>query len=150
MKVIFLSDVKGQGKKGEVKEVSSGYAQNFLIKKGLAKEATSTTLSELKGQEKAKEKEEAAKKAEAEELKATFEAEGFVVEMKAKAGEDSRLFGSITSKQIAEALQKQHGYKVDKRKMELNNPIRNLGYKNVPIKLHPEVTATLRVHVVSQ
>ncbi|MGX6962096.1 50S ribosomal protein L9 [Vagococcus xieshaowenii] len=150
MKVIFLSDVKGQGKKGEVKEVSSGYAQNFLIKKGLAKEATATSLSELKGQEKAKEKEEAANKAKAEELKAIFEAEDFVVEMKAKAGEDSRLFGSITSKQIAEALQKQHGYKVDKRKMELSTPIRNLGYKNVPIKLHPEVTATLRVHVVSQ
>lgn len=150
MKVIFLSDVKGQGKKGEVKEVSSGYAQNFLIKKGLAKEATSTNLSELKGQAKAKEKEEAENKAKAEALKATFEAEDFVVEMKAKAGEDSRLFGSITSKQIAEALQKQHGYKVDKRKMELNHPIRNLGFQNVPIKLHPEVTATLRVHVVSQ
>ena len=148
MKVIFLQDVKGQGKKGEVKEVSSGYAQNFLIKKGLAKEATNGALSELRGQQKAQAKHEAEVKAEAEALKAKMETEGFEVVINAKAGDDSRLFGSIPSKQIATALEKQHGIKVDKRKIQLNQPIKALGYTKAPIKLHHEVTATLMVHVV--
>ena len=150
MKVVFITDVKGQGKKGEVKEVSSGYAQNFLIKKGLAKEANSTTISELKGKKKAQEKIEENIKKEAEQLKFKLEEEGFEVLIKAKSGEDSRLFGSIPSKQIAEALNKQHGIKLDKRKMELPEPIRNLGFRNVPVKLHHDVIAVLRVHVVSE
>ncbi|MGX6979262.1 50S ribosomal protein L9 [Vagococcus elongatus] len=150
MKVIFLSDVKGQGKKGEVKEVSSGYAQNFLIKKGLAKEATAAGLSELKAKQKAREREEAELKAEAEELKKAIESESFEVLLKAKSGEDGRLFGSITSKQIAEGLKKEHKLKVDRRKMDLPQPIRALGYTRVPIKLHSEVTAVLKVHVVNE
>lgn len=150
MKVIFIKDVKGQGKKGDVKEVAYGYAQNFLIKNGYAKEATTSSVSELKAQKKAQEKLDAEVKQEAEELKMTLEAEGFEVIIKAKAGEDGRLFGSIPSKQVADGLKKQHDIKIDKRKMDLPQPIRSLGYSNVPIKLHHEVTATLRVHVVTE
>ncbi len=150
MKVIFLQDVKGKGNKGEVKEVAVGYAQNFLLKKGLAVEATPQALSELKGKTKAKEKEDAEVLKEAEALKAVIEAEEFEVVIKSKAGEDSRLFGSIPSKQIAEALEKQHNIKVDKRKMDLKQPIKALGYTNVPTKLHKDVVAKLRVHVIAE
>ncbi|MBO0475594.1 50S ribosomal protein L9 [Vagococcus sp. DIV0080] len=150
MKVIFLQDVKGKGNKGEVKEVAVGYAQNFLLKKGLAVEATPQALSELKGKTKAKEKEDAEVLKEAEALKAVIEAEEFEVVIKSKAGDDSRLFGSIPSKQIAEALEKQHNIKVDKRKMDLKQPIKALGYTNVPTKLHKDVVAKLRVHVIAE
>ncbi|MEG0255186.1 MAG: 50S ribosomal protein L9 [Vagococcus sp.] len=150
MKVIFLQDVKGKGKKGEVKDVAVGYAQNFLLKKGLAVEATAKSLSELQGKTKAKEKEDAETLADANKLKEVMEAEGFEVIIKSKAGEDSRLFGSIPSKQIADALEKQHKIKVDKRKMDLKQPIKALGYTTVPTKLHKDVTVKLRVHVVSE
>lgn len=150
MKVIFLQDVKGKGKKGEVKDVAVGYAQNFLLKKGLAVEATAKSLSELQGKTKAKEKENAETLADANKLKEVMEAEGFEVIIKSKAGEDSRLFGSIPSKQIADALEKQHKIKVDKRKMDLKQPIKALGYTTVPTKLHKDVTVKLRVHVVSE
>ncbi len=149
MKVIFLQDVKGKGKKGDVKEVPTGYAQNYLIKNNLAKEANKSSISQLEGQKKAQEKQEAEILEEAKKLKEFLEKEETVVELKAKAGEDSRLFGSIPSKQIAEGLNKQYKVKLDKRKIELNNPIRTLGYTNVPVKLHHEVTATIKVHVVS-
>lgn len=150
MKVIFLQDVKGKGKKGDVKEVPNGYAQNFLLKNNLAKEANKSSISQLTGQKKAQEKQEAEILEEAKELKGFLEKEETVVELKAKAGEDGRLFGSIPSKQIAEGLNKQYKVKLDKRKIELNNPIRTLGYTNVPVKLHHEVTATIKVHVVAE
>jgi large subunit ribosomal protein L9 len=150
MKVILIADVKGKGKKGELKEVPVGYAQNFLFKKGLAREATAAAVSALKGQEMAKAKQEAELLAEAQELKAFLEKETTVVEMKAKAGDDSRLFGSITSKQIAEALFKQYNVKLDKHKMNLKNPIRSLGFTKVPVKLYTSVIATIRVHVVEK
>ena len=150
MKVIFLQDVKGKGKKGDVKEVPTGYAQNYLLKNNLAKEATKSIISQLAGQKKAQEKYEAEILEEAKKLKEFLEKEDTVVELKAKAGEDSRLFGSIPSKQIAEGLNKQYKVKLDKRKIELGNPIRTLGYTNVPVKLHHEVTATIKVHVVQE
>ena len=150
MKVIFLQDVKGKGKKGDVKEVPNGYAQNFLLKNNLAKEANKSSISQLAGPKKALEKQEAEIVEEAKELKGFLEKEETVVELKAKAGEDGRLFGSIPSKQIAEGLNKQYKVKLDKRKIELNNPIRTLGYTNVPVKLHHEVTATIKVHVVAE
>ena len=150
IKVIFLQDVKVKGKKGDVKEVPNGYAQNFLLKNNLAKEANKSSISQLAGQKKAQEKQEAEILEEAKELKGFLEKEETVVELKAKAGEDGRLFGSIPSKQIAEGLNKQYKVKLDKRKIELNNPIRTLGYTNVPVKLHHEVTATIKVHVVAE
>ncbi|MGP4107827.1 50S ribosomal protein L9 [Virgibacillus sp. L01] len=146
MKVIFVKDVKGKGKKGEVKNVSDGYARNYLLKYNMAKEATSGNMKELEAK-KNKQQEEAQKEVEeAEQLKAKL-AE-IDVEVKAKSGDSGRLFGSITSKQIAEVLKETYGHKIDKRKIELNSPIRSLGYTNVPVKLHPEVTGTIRVHVV--
>jgi large subunit ribosomal protein L9 len=148
MKVIFLQDVKGKGKKGEVKEVSVGYAQNFLLKNNLAVEATAGNMSKLEGQKKRAEKDAAEELAEAKKLKVQLDE--ITVEMTAKSGEGGRLFGSITTKQIAEALHKTKGIKVDRRKMELADAIRTLGYTNVPIKIHPEVTATLKVHVTEE
>lgn len=150
MKVIFLADVKGKGKKGEVKEVPTGYAQNYLIKNQLAKEANKENMAELKGKQKAQAKHEAEILAEAKELKAFIEKEETVVTIKAKAGDDGRLFGSIPSKQITDALNAQYQLKIDKRKVDLKQPIRALGFTNVPVKLHHEVTATIRVHVVAE
>jgi len=150
MKVIFLQDVKGKGKKGDIKEVPNGYAQNFLIKNNLAKPANNESMAELKGKQKAKEKQDAEVLAEAKELKALLEKEETVVKINAKAGEDGRLFGSIPSKQIADALNKQYKIKIDKRKIELDEPIRALGFTQVPVKLHPQVTATINVHTIQE
>jgi large subunit ribosomal protein L9 len=145
MRVIFMKDVKGKGKKGEVKNVADGYAHNFLLKQGLAKEATSTAMSQLDGQKKKEEKEAQQELEEATALKEKLE--NITVELTSKSGEGGRLFGSITSKQIAASLEKNNGIKIDKRKMELNDAIRALGHTKVPVKLHHEVTATLDVHV---
>nr|WP_321315219.1 50S ribosomal protein L9 [uncultured Ligilactobacillus sp.] len=146
MKIIFTQDVRGKGKRGEVKEMAAGYA-NFLIKSGKAKQADATAMSQLRAQQKAEAKKEAEILAEAKELKQKLESGKYVVELKAKAGEDGRLFGSVTSKQISQGLQKQYDIKIDKRKMDLPQPIRSMGYVNVPVKLHNEVTATIRVHI---
>lgn len=145
MKVIFLKDVKGKGKKGEVKNVADGYAQNFLIKQGLAVEANQSAVSSLNAQKKKEEKMAAQELEEAKKLKE--ELEKITVELSAKSGEGGRLFGSITTKQISDELQKKFNMKIDKRKMELNDAIRTLGFTKVPVKLHTEVTATLNVHV---
>ncbi|MFP9128084.1 50S ribosomal protein L9 [Niallia sp. BSM11] len=145
MKVIFLKDVKGKGKKGEVKNVADGYAHNFLLKQGLAVEANSAAVSTLNAQKKKEEKQAADELAEAKVLKEKMEQ--ITVELTAKSGEGGRLFGSITSKQIADELNKMHKIKIDKRKIELNDAIRSLGVTKVPVKLHQEVSATLNVHV---
>jgi large subunit ribosomal protein L9 len=145
MKVIFLKDVKGKGKKGEIKNVADGYAHNFLIKNGLAVEASNANVSSLDAQKKREEKLAAEELAEAKKLKEVLDKT--TVELTAKAGEGGRLFGSITTKQVAEELQKKNGIKIDKRKMELGDAIRTLGVTKVPVKLHHEVTATLSVHV---
>lgn len=145
MKVIFLKDVKGKGKKGEVKNVADGYAHNFLIKQGLAVEASQANVSSLNAQKKKEEKLAAEELAEAKKLKETLEK--LTVEFSTKAGEGGRLFGSITSKQIAEELHKAYSIKIDKRKIEMDDAIRSLGFTKVPVKLHTEVMATLNVHV---
>lgn len=150
MKVIFTEDVKGRGKRGEVKEVSDGYAQNFLIPRGKAKAASKAAMSELAGQKRSEEKHAAEELAEAKELKKVLEDDKTVVELTGKAGSDGRMFGSISTKQIASALEKQYQIKLDKRKMELAAPIKSLGYVNVPVKLHHEVEATLRVHIAEK
>ncbi|MCQ4087780.1 50S ribosomal protein L9 [Saccharibacillus sp. JS10] len=144
MKVIFLKDVKGQGKKGDVKEVSEGYAQNFLFKNGVAKPATDGNVKTLENQNAAEVKRKEEEKQEAVELGKKLEE--VMIEIKAKSGEGGRLFGAITSKQIGEALSKK-GFKIDKRKIELEEPIRTLGVTQIPVKLHKEVKATLKVQV---
>jgi large subunit ribosomal protein L9 len=147
MKVIFLQDVKGKGKKGEVKNVSEGYARNFLFPKNLASEATPGAMATLQGQQKSEEKKQQAQLEEAEALKAKL-AE-MTITIKTKTGEGGRVFGSVTSKQIADGL-KEQGIKIDKRKIELADPIKSLGYTNVPIKIHSQVTATVKVHVTEE
>jgi large subunit ribosomal protein L9 len=147
MKVIFLQDVKGQGKKGEVKDVSEGYARNFLIPRGLAKEASQGNLKTLEVQKQSEARRKQKEQEEAEALGKRLDA--MTVVIRAKAGEGGRLFGAITSKQVAEALAKE-GIAIDKRKIELDEPIRTLGVTKVPIKLHPQVRATLGVQVVEE
>lgn len=148
MKVIFLKDVKGKGKKGEIKNVADGYAHNFLLKNNLATEANQATISALDGQKRKQDQHVEQVHVDAKKLKEKLEE--VTVELKAKSGEGGRLFGSITTKQVAEQLHKSTGIKIDKRKMELDDAIRGLGYTNIPVKLHQEVTATLKVHVTEE
>ncbi|WLR41870.1 50S ribosomal protein L9 [Bacillus carboniphilus] len=148
MKVIFLEDVKGKGKKGEIKEVPDGYAHNFLLKRKLAVEANASNVNALKSQKKKQQQQAEEELLQAKQLKNDLEK--ITVELSAKSGEGGRLFGSITSKQIAEELKKTFGHKIDKRKIELDDAIRSLGYTNVPIKLHPDVSAVVKVHVKEQ
>lgn len=147
MKVIFLQDVKGKGKKGEVKNVSEGYARNFLFPQNLAVEANQGNIKTLEMKKQGEEKRQEEMLREAKQFKEKIEQ--VTVEIKAKSGEGGRLFGAVTSKQIAETLKKMK-LKVDKRKIDLNEPIRTLGYTNVPIKIHQDVTATIKVHVVEE
>ena len=149
MKIIFTEDVRGKGRRGEIKELPDGYA-NFLIKQNKAKQANAQAMSQLKGQKRAEARKEAEELEEAKKFKELLESGERVVEMKAKAGTDGRLFGSITSKQISQELEKQYGIKVDKRKLNLPEPIKTLGYTNVHAKLFKGVEATIRVHVTEQ
>ncbi|MGG1518997.1 50S ribosomal protein L9 [Paenibacillus oryzisoli] len=148
MKVVLLKDVKGQGKKGEIKEVSEGYAQNFLIAQGLAAPATQGAVKTLDNQKKAEQRRKDEEKAAAQALGAKL-AE-MTVQIKAKAGEGGRLFGAIPSKQIAEVLEKQYKITLDKRKIVLDEPIRTLGVTKVAVKLHTDVTSSLNVHVIEE
>jgi len=147
MKVIFLQDVKGQGKKGEIKEVSEGYARNFLIPKGLVQIATPGATKTMEQINAAADKKKQREKEEAIALAAKLSE--MTVVIKAKAGDGGRLFGAITSKQISEALEKQKII-VDKRKIELDEPIRTLGVTKVTLRLYPEVKGTLSVQVVEE
>lgn len=148
MKVIFLQDVKNQGKKGDVKEVSTGYAQNFLIKKGLAEEANAKNLGRLERENLDKQQQAEQEIVDAKLLK--DEIEQIEVEIKTKSGDGGRLFGSISSKQVIEAFKSQHDIKLDKRKLDMSEPLKSLGYHKLNIKLHPEVIATVKVHVKEQ
>ncbi|MEK4734617.1 MULTISPECIES: 50S ribosomal protein L9 [unclassified Paenibacillus] len=147
MRVIFIKDMKGQGKKGQIKEVSDGYAANFLLPRGVARPATEGNMKTLENQNAAEEKRKQEEKEEAQALGKKLEET--TVQLKAKAGEGGRLFGAITSKQIAEAVAKT-GIKLDKRKIELEEPIRTLGVTQMTVKLHPEVKATLKVQVTEE
>lgn len=147
MKVIFIKDMKGQGKKGEVKEVSEGYAANFLFPRGVARPATEGNMKTLEQQHASEQKRKQQEKEEA--IALGKKLEEMTVTVKAKSGEGGRLFGAITSKQIAETLAAQN-IKIDKRKIELGEPIRHLGVTQVPVKLHPEVKATLKVQITEE
>lgn len=145
MKVILNQDVKGQGKKGDMVEVSDGYARNFLLPRKLAKEATKENINIMQGQ---KDSQEYRKKKELEEALATKEnIEKVTVAIKAKAGENGKLFGSVTSKEIAEELKMQHHIKLDKKKFVLPDGIKALGTTEVEIKVHQGVSAKLKVSV---
>jgi len=148
MEVILLKDVKGTGKKGEIKNVSDGYARNFLIKKGIAEEATPSAKKELTMKKKAQKREEQEILEEAKKEKEVLEENA--IEIYEKAAEDGRLFGSVTTKQIAKAIEKQLGIKVDKRKIEQSIPMRSLGSQKMDIKLHKDVTAEITVRVLAK
>ena len=145
MKVILLEDVKSLGKKGQIVNVSDGYARNMILPKKLGVEATSKNLNDLKlrkaNEEKVAQENLDAAKAFAEEL-STKE-----VILTLKVGEGGRTFGSVSSKEISEAAKKQLNLDIDKKKLQLENPIRNLGVTNVPLRLHPKVTGSLKVWV---
>ena len=147
MKVIFLANVKGKGKKGEIKEVPTGYAQNFLIKKNLAKEANAQAIGELRGKQKSEEKAHAELVAEAKNIQAKLAEETTVVQFTEKIGPDGRTFGSITNKKIAEELQKQFGIKIDKRHIQVASPIRSVGLIDVPVKIYQDITGVIQIRV---
>lgn len=147
MKVILLQDVKGQGKKGEVIDVNEGYARNFLIKKGLAEVATASKLNDISM------KKSAADFHKAEEVKATRELaktlNGQTVAVKIKAGQNGKVFGSVTSANISDALAAA-GYSVDKKKIVLQNPIKNLGTYEIELKLMEGIGAKINIEVVAE
>ena len=145
MKVILLQDVKSVGKKGDMVNVSEGYAKNFLIPRKMGAEATNSNLNDLKLRKQSEEKRKAEELQAAKDLKAVLE--GKKVLVKVKAGENGKLFGSVTSKEIAEALEEQTGLKVDKKKMVLEDQIKTTGERKIPVKLHPQVTAELLVEI---
>ena len=148
MKVIFLKDVKGTAKKGEIKEVSDGYARNFLLAKGLAKEASQTNLNDHRQQEKAREIKIQKEEEEAVELGSKLK--DVKVTIYAKSGEGGKLFGAITSKDIADQMKKQHNVEFDKRKILLTEPIKSLGTVNVEVKLHPKVSTSIIVEIIEK
>jgi len=148
MKVIFNVDVKGQGKKGELKEVSDGYARNYLIPKKLVSEATANNLNTMKMQEKAKSAQLAAEKAAAQE--AASKLESIIVKIPAKAGAGGRLFGAITSQEISDCLKKDHGIEVEKQKIVQAEPIKAFGSYDVKCKFGHEITGTIHLLVIEQ
>ena len=144
MKVIFIKDLKNQGRKGEVKIVKDGYAENFLIKKGYAVQVTEESLRKLEDS-KRKEKQEILKNTkEAEEEKVKLEK--IILSFKVKTGEYDKVFGSISPKQIKEELSKK-GYKLDKKQILLDSNISSLGFHNVKIRLYKEVIATIKIEL---
>ena len=146
MKVIFNTDVKGQGKKGEMKEVSIGYARNYLIPRGLASEATTDNINALKLKEKAKAAQMAREKAEAEENAKKLD--GIQVIIRAKAGSSGKLFGAVTSQEISDALKEQHGIDIEKNKIVQADPIKTFGSYQVKAKLGYEVSGTINLLVI--
>ena len=146
MKVILQQDVRGQGKKGQMVEVSDGYARNFLLPKKLAVVATAENLNTMKQQEKARKAQEAAEKAEAEATAKKLE--GLMVKIPAKAGEGGRLFGAVTAKEVSEALADQFGVNIPKARLVLDEPIKSCGGYQIRAKLGYEVSGTVNVVVV--
>jgi len=148
MKVILLQDVKPHGKKGDLVEINDGYARNYILPKKLGVEANSANMNDLKLQKANQEKVAAEQLAQAKEL--AQQIEKLKVKMTIKTGEGGRTFGSITAKEIAEALKTQHGIDIDKKKISMRDAIKSIGEFSVVIKLHPKVSATLSVSVDSQ
>lgn len=148
MKIIFLQDVKGQGKKGEMKEVSEGYARNYLLPRKLAIAATADNLNTLRLKEKARQAQLAAEKAKAAENAKALE--NVVVKIAAKAGGAGKLFGAVTSKEISDALKSQHGIEVDSKKLVQAEPIKSYGSYEVKCRFGFEVSGTIHLLVVEE
>lgn len=148
MKVILLQDVKGQGKKGEMKEVSDGYGRNYLLPRKLAVEATADNMNTYKLQEKARAAALAAEKAKAEEN--AKQLESIVVKISARAGAEGKLFGAVTSKEISDALARQHGIEIDSKKIVQAEPIKGYGSFEVKCKFGYEISGVIHVLVVEE
>ena len=148
MKVIFNQDVRGQGKKGELKDVSDGYARNYLLPRKLASEATPDMLNAFKLKEKAKKAQMEREKAQAEENARRLE--GVMVTISARAGQGGRLFGAITSQEISDALKEQHGIEIEKNKLVQSEPIKSFGSFDVKCKLGYEVSGKISVLVTEK
>ena len=145
MKVILTQDVRGQGKRGQMIEVSDGYARNFLLPRKLAQEATADNVNSMKMNDKAKAEQMAREKAQAQEFAEKLK--DITVELKAKSGNGGRLFGSITSQEVADALKQQSGIAIDKKKIVQDEPIKSFGTFSLKAKLGYEIVATITVHV---
>ena len=145
MKVILLEDVKSLGKKGEIVNVNDGYARNFILSKKKGIEATAKNMNDLKLQKQNNDKLEAERLEEAKKLAKELEEKEVVLAI--KTGSDGRVFGSVSTKEIAEAAKEQLGYELDKKKMHLKDAIKSIGTFHVPVKLHPKVTVELKVVV---
>ena len=145
MEVIFIKDLKNQGKKGQIKKVKDGYAENFLIKNGYAVKKTKENLSKLNHEQAKKAKEDAENKKQAEELRKKLSK--VILEFKVKTGEGDRVFGSISIKQIKDELSKQ-GFKIEKSQIEIPNTIQSLGFHNININLYPGITSIVKEHVI--
>ena len=145
MEVIFIKDLNGQGKKGEIKQVKDGYAENFLIKKGYAIKSTKSSLEKLEDENKAKAKEE--EKAKKEALSIKEKLEKVTLTFKVKTGDNDKVFGSISVKQIKEAL-KEKGYDFDKSMIKLTSSPSSLGFHNIEVELYKNITAKVKIHLV--
>ncbi|HHY99502.1 MAG TPA: 50S ribosomal protein L9 [Sedimentibacter sp.] len=148
MKVILLEDIKNIGKKGQIINAKDGYARNYLIPKKLAIEATEANIRNLEAEKRRKEEKEKELLQEARSLEEELMKKTIVI--KAKTGEHGKLFGSITTKEIADVLEKEHKIAIDKKKFDLEEPIKSVGEYKVRIKLHPQVNAELKVIVTEK
>ena len=148
MKVILLENVKGVGKKDEIVNANDGYARNFLFPKKLAVEANTQNLAKLKSKQDSAKHKKMTEKAEAEELAKKLEK--IILKINVKAGENGKIFGGVTAKEISEQLQKQYNYNVDKKKIELKETIKQTGIFNVDLKLFGGVNGKLKVHVIGE
>jgi large subunit ribosomal protein L9 len=147
MEIILTQDVKALGKKGEIVKVSDGYARNFILPKKLGMEATKQNLYDLSVQKATEEKRQ--KEILEEAKNQAKKLEDLTIKVTIKAGEGGKTFGSVSTKEIAAALKEQHGLDLDKKKLQLSDPIKNAGTYTVPVKLHPQVTAEMKVTVVA-
>ena len=145
MEVIFIKDLKNQGKKGQIKTVKDGYAENFLIKNGYAVKKTKENVLKLNHELAKKEKEEEDNKKKAQELKQKLAKE--TLEFKVKTGEGDKVFGSISVKQIKDELQKK-GYNIEKNQIDIQNTIQSLGFHEVKLNLYADISATIKIHVI--
>ena len=145
MEVIFIKDLKNQGKKGQIKNVKDGYAENYLIKNGYAVKKTKENLSKLNHEQAKKAKADEENKKQAEELKKKLSK--VILEFKVKTGVGDRVFGSISIKQIKDELSKK-GYKIEKSQIDIPNTIQSLGFHNININLYPGITSVVKVHVI--
>lgn len=148
MKVILMSDIKGVGKKDEIINASDGYARNFLFPKKLAVEANAENLGKLKGRNDSKQHKKDVEKNEAEQIAQKLEKITLTIEV--KAGENGKIFGGVSTKEISEQLEKGYNIKIDKKKIELKETIKNLGTFNINAKLFEGVNGNIKIHIISQ